>query len=124
MSILDAVQERYGPRYATLEDALDWWAWPEHWRGGTWNEHVLGITTGKMRFEGRLKQEEKRMEKTILEALQEMTGETCDTMEQALEHHCRRELLDYWMQCEGLIGYTRTILHVMEALGYDVDTEQ
>lgn len=64
------------------------------------------------------------MEKAILEALQEMTGEACDTIEWALEHHTRRELLDYWMRYEGLIGYTRTILHVMEALGYDVDTEQ
>ena len=64
------------------------------------------------------------MEKAILEALQEMTGETCDTMEQALAQHRKIELLDYWMRYEGLIGYTRPILHVMEALGYDVDTEQ
>lgn len=64
------------------------------------------------------------MEKDILEALQEMNGEACDTMEQALEHHTKGELLDYWMRYEGLIGYTWTILHVMEVLGYDVDTEE
>lgn len=64
------------------------------------------------------------MEKAILEALQEMTGETCDTMEQALAHHRKIELLDYWMRYEGLIGYTRPILHVMEALGYDIDIEE
>ena len=125
MSILDAVQERYGPRYATLEDALNWWAWPEHWRCGAWDsDFVTGIKTVETAFNRPFKKEEKSLEVEILAALQEMTGETCDTMEQALEHHCRRELLDYWMRYEGLIGYTRTILHVMEALGYDVDTKQ
>ena len=125
MKIIDAIQEAMGPRYTTLEDALNWWAWPEHWRRGAWDsDFVAGIKTVETAFNRPFKKEEKRMEKAILEALQEMTGETCDTMEQALAQHRKIELLDYWMRYEGLIGYTRPILHVMEALGYDVDTEQ
>ena len=57
MRILDAIQEQYGPRYATLEDALNWWTWPEHWRGGLWNDHVLGISPSKTAFESHLKKE-------------------------------------------------------------------
>lgn len=125
MKVIDAIQEAIGPRYATLEDALNWWAWPEHWRRSAWDsDFVTGIKTVETAFESRMKKEGNRMETAILEALEEMTGEACDTIEWALEHHTRRELLDYWMQYEGLIGYTRPILHVMEALGYDVDTEQ
>ena len=26
MKVIDAIQEAMGPRYATLEDALNWWA--------------------------------------------------------------------------------------------------
>ena len=123
--IIDAIQEEYGEKYTTLEDALNWWAWPEHWRRGAWDsDFVTGMKAVKTAFNRPFKKEEKRMEKDILEALQEMTGEACDTMEQALEHHTKGELLDYWMRYEGLIGYTWTILHVMEALGYDIDTEE
>ena len=27
--IIDAIQEQYGEKYPTLEDALNWWAWPD-----------------------------------------------------------------------------------------------
>lgn len=41
--IIDAIQEQYGEKYATLEDALNWWAWPEHWRRGAWDsDFVIG----------------------------------------------------------------------------------
>ncbi len=125
MKVIDAIQEAMGPRYTTLEDALNWWAWPEHWRRGAWDsDFVTGMKAVKTAFNRPFKKEEKRMEKDILEALQEMTGEACDTMEQALEHHTKGELLDIWLRYEGLIGYTGEILHVMEALGYDIDTEE
>ena len=55
---------------------------------------------------------------------EEMIGEEPGTIEKALERHYRRELLDIWLRYEGLIGYTGEILHVMEALGYDIDTEE
>ena len=31
-----------GPRYTTLEDALNWWAWPESWCEDAWNDFVYG----------------------------------------------------------------------------------
>ena len=41
--IIDAIQEQYGEKYPTLEDALNWWAWPEHWRRGAWDsDFVIG----------------------------------------------------------------------------------
>ena len=48
MRIIDAIQEAMGPRYTTLEDALNWWAWPEHWRRGAWDsDFVTGMKTVK-----------------------------------------------------------------------------
>lgn len=44
---------------------------------------MTGMKAVKTAFNRPFKKEEKRMEKDILEALQEMTGEACDTMEQA-----------------------------------------
>ena len=124
MRILDAIQEQYGPRYATLEDALNWWAWPESWREGAWNDFVLRLKPAKTAFNLHLKKEAQSMEQAVLTAVREMTGEPIQTMEQAHEQFSRRELLDIWLRYEGLIGYTGEILHVMEALGYDIDTEE
>ena len=123
--IIDAIQEQYGEKYATLEDALNWWAWPEHWRRGAWDsDFVTGIKTVETAFNRLFKKEEKTLEEAILEALKEETGEDPGTIEKALERHHRRELLDIWLRYEGLIGYTCEILRVMEALGYDIDTEE
>lgn len=125
MKVIDAIQEAMGPRYATLEDALNWWAWPEHWRRGAWDgDFVTGIKTVETAFNRLFKKEEKSLDEAILEALKEETGEEPGTIEKALERHYRRELLDIWLRYEGLIGYTGEILHVMEALGYDIDTEE
>lgn len=118
-------QEQYGEKYPTLEDALNWWAWPEHWRRGAWDsDFVTGIKTVETAFNRPFKKEEKGLEDAILTALKEMIGEEPGTIEKALERHYRRELLDIWLRYEGLIGYTGEILHVMEALGYDIDTEE
>ncbi|MFQ9104837.1 MAG: hypothetical protein ACLSIG_01120 [Subdoligranulum sp.] len=123
--IIDAIQEQYGEKYPTLEDALNWWAWPEHWRRGAWDsDFVTGIKTVETAFNRPFKKEEKGLEDAILTALKEMIGEEPGTIEKALERHYRRELLDIWLRYEGLIGYTGEILHVMEALGYDIDTEE
>lgn len=125
MKIIDAIQDAMGPRYTTLEDALNWWAWPEHWRRGAWDsDFVTGIKTVETVFNRPFKKEEKTLEEAILEALKEETGEEPGTIEKALERHYRRELLDIWLRYEGLIGYTGEILRVMEALGYDIDTEE
>ena len=134
--IIDAIQEQYGEKYPTLEDALNWWAWPEHWRRGAWDsDFVTGIKTVATAFNRPFKKEETGLEDAILTALnetegasrspeEEMIGEEPGTIEKALERHYRRELLDIWLRYEGLIGYTGEILHVMEALGYDIDTEE
>ena len=114
--IIDAIQEQYGEKYPTLEDALNWWAWPEHWRRGAWDsDFVTGIKTVETVFNRPFKKEEKGLEDAILTALKEMIGEEPGTIE---------KLLDIWLRYEGLIGYTGEILHVMEALGYDIDTEE
>ena len=123
MKVIDAIKEAMGPRYATLEDALNWWAWPESWREGVWNDFVLRLKPAKMAFNLCLKKEEKSLQEAILEALKEETGEEPGTIEKALEQHYRRELLDIWLRYEGLIGYTQQILNVMEVLGYDIDPE-
>ena len=124
MKVIDAIQEAMGPRYSTLEDALNWWAWPESWREGGWNDFVLRLKPAKTAFNLHLKKEAQSMEQAVLTAVREMTCEPIQTMEQALEQFSRRELLDFWLRYEGLIGYTQQILNVMEVLGYDIDTEE
>ena len=123
MKVIDAIQEAMGPRYATLEDALNWWAWPESWREGVWNDFVLRLKPAKTAFNLRLKKEAQSMEQAVLTAVREMTGESIQTMEQAHEQFSRRELLDIWLRYEGMTGYTQQILNVMEVLGYDIDPE-
>ena len=88
------------------------------------SDFVTGIKTVETAFNRPFKKEEKGLEDAILTALKEMIGEEPGTIEKALERHYRRELLDIWLRYEGLIGYTGEILHVMEALGYDIDTEE
>lgn len=112
-----------GPRYATLEDALNWWAWPESWREGAWNDFVLRLKPAKTAFNLRLKKEAQSMEQAVLSAVREMTGAPIQNMENALEQFSRRELLDIWLRYEGVTGYTQQILNVMEVLGYDIDPE-
>lgn len=63
------------------------------------------------------------METKILEALQEMEGQAYSNLDEALQHHSKRELLDIWLRYEGIIGYTDTILSVMISLGYSLDIE-
>lgn len=111
-----------GPRYTTLEDALNWWAWPESWREGAWNV-VLRLKPEKTAFNLHLKKEAQSMEQAVLTAVREMTGEPIQTMEQAQEQFSRRELLDIWLRYEGVTGYTQQILNVMEVLGYGIAPE-
>ena len=123
MKVIDAIQEAMGPRYTTLEDALNWWAWPESWREGAWNDFVLRLKPTKTAFNLHLKKEAQSMEQAVLTAVREMTGEPIQTMEQAHEQFSRRELLDIWLRYEGVTGYTQQILNVMGVLGYDIDPE-
>lgn len=123
MKVIDAIQEAMGPRYTTLEDALNWWAWPESWREGAWNDFVLRLKPTKTAFNLHLKKEAQSMDQAILTAVREMTGEPIQTMEQAHEQFSRRELLDIWLRYEGVAGYTQQILNVMEVLGYGIDPE-
>ena len=87
-------------------------------------QFIIGSDYTFRAFNRPFKKEEKGLEDAILTALKEMIGEEPGTIEKALERHYRRELLDIWLRYEGLIGYTGEILHVMEALGYDIDTEE
>ena len=99
-----------------LEDALNWWAWPEHWRRGAWDsDFVTGIKTVETAFNRPFKKEEKGLEDAILTALKEMIGEEPGTIEKALERHYRRELLDIAGELDGKYGAKTAASLVREA---------
>ena len=108
--IIDAIQEQYGEKYATLEDALNWWAWPEHWRRGAWDsDFVTGMKTVKTAFNRPFKKEEKGLEDAILTALKEMIGEEPGTIEKALERQLiLTKLLMYREEASAL----RALMHM------------
>lgn len=56
------------------------------------------------------------MEYAILEALKEMEGRDYPDLAAARADHSSRELLDAWLNYEGIIGYTDAILHVVGTL--------
>lgn len=61
------------------------------------------------------------MSAKILEALAEMEGERYESIDEALNNYSSAELLDTWLRYEGIIGYTDTIIRVLEALGINMD---
>lgn len=123
MKIIEAIQERLGPQYATLPDAIGWYSGPQALREDFTGEYYFN--TGRRPFNRRLtrKREVLTLNEKILEALAEMTGTQYDSIGAALAQYSRAELLDMWLRYEGLIGYTSQILSVMGELGYDVDEE-
>ena len=64
------------------------------------------------------------MVQELLQAAREMGVGDFTEISDALKHHSRSELLDAWLQYEGLLGYTSQILNVMEELGYDISCEE
>lgn len=56
------------------------------------------------------------MEQELLEMLQEATGKAFSSLEAALEEYTGREIFGTWLENEGMIGYTETILDVVKLL--------
>ena len=56
------------------------------------------------------------MEQELLEMLQETTGKDFGSLEAALEAYTGREIFGMWLENEGMIGYTETILDAVKLL--------
>lgn len=56
------------------------------------------------------------MEKKILEAVEEIQGEKYSSLGAARLEYSSRELFEFWLRYEGLIGYATPILSVLGAL--------
>ncbi len=56
------------------------------------------------------------MEQELLEALLETTGKDFGNLEAALEAYSGREIFGMWLEYEGMIGYTDTILDAVKLL--------
>ncbi|HWP52206.1 MAG TPA: hypothetical protein VN626_10970 [Clostridia bacterium] len=55
---------------------------------------------------------------TLLEIINENSGENFSSIEEAREQYSALELLDSWLNYEGIIGYTDKLLAVMDDLGF------
>ena len=53
----------------------------------------------------------------VLEAFNEMKNTQFRTMDDAIEEYGAAYVFDCWLRHEGIIGYTRDILTVLDALG-------
>lgn len=58
------------------------------------------------------------MEKAILIAVSEYSGVKFQKLEDALKSYSKNELLDIFLQYEGIIGYTSRITEAMKLLGF------
>lgn len=58
------------------------------------------------------------MEKRLLEAINDCAYENFDSIDTALKSYSNRELLDLFLEYEGIIGYTDTIISAMTTLGF------
>jgi hypothetical protein len=56
------------------------------------------------------------MEKRIVEAVNEMEETGYTTLEQIKADYSLETILDLWLRYEGVIGYTDTIIGVIQAL--------
>lgn len=58
------------------------------------------------------------MEKALLIAVNEYSGVKFQKVEEALKSYSKEELLDIFLQYEGIIGFTSRIINVMQNLGF------
>ena len=56
------------------------------------------------------------MEKKLLNALEEMEGAKFESLDQALQNSSGREIFNFWLEYEGIIGYGESILEAVDAL--------
>jgi hypothetical protein len=120
MRVIEAIQERLGPHYTTLPDALDWYGSCPAQTESFDAEYYF--KPGKTAFKSKLRSD--YMEERILRAWKETHGKTYHSIADALTCASRCELLDCWLNYEGIVGYTSLILSVMEELGYDLSQDE
>ena len=56
------------------------------------------------------------MEKKLLNALEEREGAKFESLDQALQKYSGREIFNFWLEYEGIIGYGESILEAVDAL--------
>ena len=56
------------------------------------------------------------MEQELLEMLRDVEGKDFDSLEAALEVYTGRGIFGMWLENEGMIGYTETILDAVKLL--------
>ena len=56
------------------------------------------------------------MKQELLEMLRDVEGKDFDSLEAALEVDTGREIFGMWLENEGMIGYTETILDAVKLL--------
>ncbi len=115
---LAAIQEAFGPHITTLADAIRWYASPLAQVEDFTAE--LTFKPGSKRPQRLLKHTVKEapqaMEYTILEALNEMEGKSYPNLAAARVDYSNRELLNAWLNYEGIIDYTDVLLDVIETI--------
>lgn len=60
----------------------------------------------------------------VLEIFNEMKNTSFRTLEDAVEEYGMAYVFDCWLRYEGIVGHTRDILSVLDAVGYDIATEE
>nr|DAY96504.1 MAG TPA: hypothetical protein [Caudoviricetes sp.] len=56
------------------------------------------------------------MENNIIQAFNEMNDTEYETIEEIQKYFSTAEILQSWLEYEGIYGYTAKILHVLEIL--------
>ena len=117
-AILAAIQEAFGPRFTTLADAIHWYTSPPAQVEDFTAEFTFkpGSKRPKRLLKHTVKEVHKAMEYTILEALNEMEGKKYPNLAAARADYSRRELLNAWLNYEGIIDYTDAIHDVIETI--------
>ena len=54
--------------------------------------------------------------KAVLNAIAEMTDITYESLEAAKQDYSTEEILNFWLNYEGIYGYTSRILSIVNAL--------
>jgi len=60
----------------------------------------------------------------VLEIFNEVKNTAFRTLDDAVEEYGMAYVFDCWLRYEGIVGYTRDILSVLDAVGFEISTEE
>jgi len=60
----------------------------------------------------------------VLEIFNEVKNTAFRTLDDAVEEYGMVYVFDCWLRYEGIVGYTRDILSVLDAVGFEISTEE